>query len=424
MIISIAYRKIGLVMLMTISLFSYSQNREMASQNISELCSEKYSGRGYVNNGDSLAAEFIAEKFSEIGLAKYTPRYFQNFNLDVNTIPTAEVIIDDKVLRPGYDFLVNPSSGSSSGLFEVFYVSPKMLHSPKVAKKVKKALRKGFLPVISTYDSKDKVAAENIQKIKECNNGKTLVYLKDHLTWSVARNQVKGADIWLLTSSFDKFSKIIEINIESELIRDYTSQNVLGYVKGTEYPDSVVIFCGHYDHLGMMGRAVFHGANDNASGIAMLLDMADYFVNNPQKYSIAFIAFGGEEAGLVGSYQYVKDPVIPLSKTKFVFNMDLMGSGEKGATIVNGAIYKSKFQELVEINEENDYLPKIKSRGKAANSDHYFFSESGVPSFFMYLMGEYTHYHVPADNAENLELGPYYDKSFLLIRDYIIHLNE
>lgn len=424
MIISIAYRKIGMVMLVAVSLLSYSQNREKASQVISELCKEKYSGRGYINNGDSLAAEFIADQFSKIGLANYTPSYFQKFNLDVNTTPIAEVSIDNKALRPGYDFLVNPSSGSVTGSFEVFYVSPKMLHSPKVAKKVKKALRKGFLPVISTYDSKDKVAAENIQKIKECNSGKTLVYLKDHLTWSVARNQVKGADIWLLASSFDKFSKVIEVKIKSELIRGYTSQNVLGYVKGTKYPDSVVIFCGHYDHLGMMGEAVFHGANDNASGIAMLLDMAEYFVKNPQKYSVAFIAFGGEEAGLVGSYHYVKEPIIPLSKTKFVFNMDLMGSGEKGATIVNGAVYKTAFQELVAINKENDYLPKIKSRGKAANSDHYFFSEAGVPSFFMYLMGAYTHYHVPADNAENLELGPYYDKSFLLIRDYIIYLNE
>ena len=104
--------------------------------------------------------------------------------------------------------------------------------------------------------------------------------------------------------------------------------------------------------------------------------------------------------------------------------MDLMGSGDKGATIVNGSVFKDRFNKLVEINTKNDYLPKIKSRGKAANSDHYFFTEAGVPAFFIYLMGEYTHYHIPADNADNLKLGPYYDKSFLLIRDFIISLNE
>ena len=195
-------------------------------------------------------------------------------------------------------------------------------------------------------------------------------------------------------------------------------------MEGLEAPDSFIIFCGHYDHLGKMGEATFYGANDNASGIAMLLDMASYFTKNPQKYSIAFIAFGGEEAGLVGSYNYVQSPEIPLSKTRFVFNMDLMGSGDNGATIVNGSVFKGAFEALSAINEKNDYLPRIKVRGKAANSDHYFFTEAGVPSFFIYLMGEYTHYHIPADNAENLHLGEYYDRSFKLIRDFIIYLNQ
>ena len=104
--------------------------------------------------------------------------------------------------------------------------------------------------------------------------------------------------------------------------------------------------------------------------------------------------------------------------------MDLMGSGEKGATIVNGNVFKDDFDNLVKINTENDYLPAVYSRGKAANSDHYFFTEAGIPSFFIYLMGEYSHYHVPADNMDNLQLGPYYDKSFLLIRDFIILLNQ
>ncbi|MDB9883227.1 M28 family metallopeptidase, partial [Bacteroidia bacterium] len=171
-------------------------------------------------------------------------------------------------------------------------------------------------------------------------------------------------------------------------------------------------------------EATFYGANDNASGIAMLLDMASYFVKHPQNYSIAFIAFGAEEAGLVGSYNYVKKPLVPLKKTKFVFNMDLMGSGEEGATIVNGSVFKEEFDELVSINTANNYLPKIKSRGKAANSDHYFFTEEGVHSFFIYLMGDYKHYHNPADNPKNLILGEYYDKSFLLIRDFIISQTE
>ena len=109
-----------------------------------------------------------------------------------------------------------------------------------------------------------------------------------------------------------------------------------------------------------MGEAIFYGANDNASGIAILIDMASYFKNNPQQYSIVFVAFGGEEAGLLGSLNYVKRPAISLAKTKFVFNMDLMGSGEKGATIINGSVFKDDFDKLfIDKNDENN--PKIKN---------------------------------------------------------------
>jgi Zn-dependent M28 family amino/carboxypeptidase len=115
---------------------------------------------------------------------------------------------------------------------------------------------------------------------------------------------------------------------------------------------------------------------------------------------------------------------VSIKQIKFVFNLDLMGSGEDGATIVNGAIFKKEFDLLVKINEENQYLSKIKARGKAANSDHYFFTELGVHSFFIYLMGGYTYYHVPLDNPDNLILGDPYDRAFMLIRDFVIAINE
>jgi Zn-dependent M28 family amino/carboxypeptidase len=230
-------------------------------------------------------------------------------------------------------------------------------------------------------------------------------------------------EIWVLDSVFDRFSKAIHIDVSSSFISSYKSNNVIGYVEGHENPDSFIVLCGHYDHLGKMGEAIFYGANDNASGIAMLLDLASYFSEHPQKHSVAFIAFGAEELGLLGSLNYVKKPLIPLNKTKFVFNMDLMGDGATGATIVNGKIFPSYFEQLKSINDNEAYLPIIRSRGKAANSDHYFFSEAGIPSFFMYLMGDYDFYHVPQDNPNNLKLGTYYNKSFLLIRDFVSTIN-
>ena len=421
--IPLTHRLFIILSFITLTCNAIAQDRKAAQQTIIDLCSDDMAGRGYINNGDQKAADYISNRFSKIGLLGTDKGYKLPFNLDVNTFPTAELKIDDKELKPGLDYLVSTTSASASGNFNVFFVSERLLTSPKVAKKVKKAVKRGYVPVICQYNAKDEKLSKHIKNIRKCNAEATLIFLKDHLTWGVGTSQSKGTEIHLIDSLFDRFSKSVSLNIEAKFIQNYESQNVMGIVKGTKYPDSLIIFCGHYDHLGKMGESTFYGANDNASGIAMLLDMASYFAMNPQKYSIAFVAFGGEEAGLLGSLNYVKNPVFPLSQTKFVFNMDLMGSGEGGATIVNGSVFKEDFDRLVTINKNNEYLPSIKSRGKAANSDHYFFSEVGVSSFFIYLRGKYKHYHSPLDSPENLQLGEYYDKSFLLIRDFIISLN-
>ena len=75
----------------------------------------------------------------------------------------------------------------------------------------------------------------------------------------------------------------------------------------------------------------------------------------------------------------------PLSDIKFLVNLDLMGNGAEGVMVVNGTINPSEFQLLKSINEKEKYLPEVKIRGKAANSDHYWFAQSGVPAFFFYL---------------------------------------
>ena len=418
--IQVQMRYIPVLLLLITTNAVFAQNRVTAQQIISDLCSEEMAGRGYINQGDKKAAEYIAAKFSALGLKTKTPNFMQPFSLGVNTITKTTLKLDTKELVPGLDYLVSPESGSVKLSGPTIYVSQRLLKSPKVAKKVKRAIKKGYVPVIGVYDAKDKITAKNIAKIRQYAGTETLVFLKENLTWSVGRMRTRNGEIWLLNSSFERMTKMMTIEIESEFIYDYTTQNVYGYVEGTTYPDSIIIFCGHYDHLGKMGDATFYGANDNASGIGMLIDMAAYFAQNPQKYTVVFIAFGAEEAGLAGSLHYVNNPIVPLSQTKFVFNMDLMGSGEGGATIVNATVYPRAFKRFVAINTQNTYLSKIKPRGKAANSDHYFFSEKGVPSFFIYLMGDYKHYHMPADSPKNLRLGEYYDKSFLLIRDFIM----
>ncbi|MFM2387739.1 MAG: hypothetical protein RL660_2496, partial [Bacteroidota bacterium] len=103
--------------------------------------------------------------------------------------------------------------------------------------------------------------------------------------------------------------------------------------------------------------------------------------------------FSGEEVGLLGSEYFVKNPTFDLKRIKALINVDIMGSAEEGITVVNGETYKNIFDRLVDINKRSKYLPEVKIRGKAQNSDHYYFGELGVPAIFIYSNGGPGWYH-------------------------------
>ena len=123
----------------------------------------------------------------------------------------------------------------------------------------------------------------------------------------------------------------------------------------------------------------------------------------------------GEEAGLEGSKHFVSNPYFKLKRVKFVLNVDIMGGAEEGITLVNGTIHEEAFAIFEKINAEKNYLNRIKKRGPTANSDHYFFSQSGIPSFFIYAMGNVKNYHDIYDTAENTPLNKFDAVQSLLI---------
>lgn len=152
----------------------------------------------------------------------------------------------------------------------------------------------------------------------------------------------------------------------------------------------------------------FPGANDNASGVAMLLALGETIKSKPlKKYNTLLVAFAGEEAGLVGSKYMSENPLCEISKIRFLLNLDIMGSGEHGITAVNGRVFKKEFKLLQKMNRKTQAVPVVKARGKAANSDHYFFTEKGVRSFFVYTMGENKNYHDIFDTYENLNYNSF-----------------
>ena len=217
------------------------------------------------------------------------------------------------------------------------------------------------------------------------------------------------------------------MHAEQQFIPQMTCKNVIGMVPG-ELADSYIVFTAHYDHLGMMGKkTMFPGASDNASGTAMILSLAQYFAEHPSKYSIVFIAFAGEEAGLIGSEYFVNNPLMDLKSIRFLINIDIMGDAQNGIAVVNGVQHEQEFQLLSSLNpvvsvQGNDTVFQFKEIRKgegAANSDHYHFSKAGVPSFFIFSMGGKGFYHDTWDKPETLSL-----KNIPAVRQLVIDFVE
>lgn len=395
-----------------------AQDVNYAKRIVDTLASSNYYGRGYVNNGVNKAANFIRSEFENAGLQDIS---FQNFNHAVNTFPNKlEVSLNNKSLKPGIDFLVLPtSSGANNLTLSLAYIKVKHVKS---LKKFERFLRKhswGNTALVISKDIYTQVNDDAVGKALANNSFKAAAFITltaTKLTWSV-RNFSKGyPELEILETAFVDKPKEIFINIEQKLETVFTSKNVLGYLPGAN-TDSLIFFTAHYDHLGMMGsEACFYGTNDNAGGVAMLLDLARFYAENEElrKYSMVFVAFAGEEAGLVGSKYYTENPIYPLEKISLLINLDLVTNGQDGMTVVNGRVFKKIFQSLKSINEEKGYMSAIKSRGKAANSDHYHFSEKGIKAIFIYLLGDYPYYHDVNDTPDKPSWAGY-DNFFLLL---------
>lgn len=359
---------------------SFSQDINFAHKIVDTLTSPFFWGRGYTKDGMSKAANFISDQFSLSGLKPIAGNtFFQPFSYPANTFPgKMQVSINGKKLMPGKDFIISPES---RGIYA-----------------------KGNL---QQQDSTHYV--DTINRI--------IVSLKDKLTWSVAGEQADYTLVEADKKAFTETPEVIVADIENKLVQNFRASNVCGWVKGMVKPDSVIVISAHYDHLGGMGRNIyFPGANDNASGTSLLLGLAKYYAAHPQPFTIAFICFAGEEAGLKGSEYFTKNPLIPLKNIRFLLNLDLEGTGDEGVTVVNATEFPREFNLLNEANKTGNYLVKINARGKAANSDHYWFSEKGVPAFFMYTLGGIKAYHDVFDIASTLPLTEYEDLFKLIIK--------
>jgi hypothetical protein len=368
-----------------------SQDTVYARQVIKKLTSERCYGRGYLKHGLDNAADIIVSEIKSMkGKPLFDKSYFQDFYFDVNTFPgKMSVKIDGKELKPGADFIPEPESGSAKGKYTL--------------------MKKDSVTWIAFGKKADHTLAVNVS-------------LKKKLTFSVGHEKLSYCSIELLNKGNYGDMKTIELEVDAKLEEKFRNRNICAYLDGKENNDTMIVFSAHYDHLGGIGKSTyFPGANDNASGVSMVLNFLKYYSVNPPRYKTLFIFFAGEEAGLIGSMYFVKNNTVDLKKIKFLVNLDLLGTGDDGIMVVNGAVLNKEFETLAKINEEKKLVKEVRKRGKAHNSDHYWFTEAGVPAFFIYTLGGTTSYHDIYDTEKQLPLTDYEDV-FRLLTEFVKQL--
>ena len=189
-------------------------------------------------------------------------------------------------------------------------------------------------------------------------------------------------------------------------------ENVAAVLPGEgPHADEYVIVGAHYDHLGHGGpgslapwsHGIHHGADDNASGTTAMMELADRFAHaGPQPRSIVFIAFTGEEEGLIGSQQFASHPPIPLNKVVAMLNLDMVGRVKDDKLLIGGQGTAANFPEL--ISKADEGLPlKLSEFGKGGigPSDHTSFALKKIPVLF-FFSGLHMDYHRPTDTADKI----------------------
>ncbi|MBR4918289.1 MAG: M28 family peptidase [Bacteroidales bacterium] len=412
-----------------------AQDSVQVRKYLQDLCAPAMHGRGYAYNGDGVAADYIREQFKRMQIAPFHySDYFERYGFTVYAMEgKVSAELNGKPLELWSQFSFAPYSHSADAEYVMLPIDPQVLVSPNLLKEFCQKNKKQMDNNCLLYVDMSRCEDQNIKKKVDemCRylhvwNGtypfKGLILGVEEIPqWSFAfaKSNCEYVLCYVKSALVKKKNNKIKLRCTNEL-SFHNTQNVCAYIPGTEVPDSIVVIGAHYDHLGQMGEDImFPGCHDNASGTATMLDMAHYFKAHPLRYTTIFVAFSGEEAGLMGSSFFVRDSLFDFSKVKLMLNLDLLCGGDDGFMVVNSQADNTKdfYNALVELNKKKHSVKEIKSRPNAANSDHYPFAKKGMPAVFVYTLGGRTGgYHQPDDTPENASLTQYHSIVSLLIK--------
>jgi len=434
-------------------------NEDELFTHVNYLASEELGGRYPGTTGDSLAAAYIRDQFSGYNLELPGDNGFQTievvtevdlgannsfgWNRRMGTIQedflplsfSGNGNVRSDIVFVGYGISINKSNFSFDDYADLD-VSDKIVMilegAPHVdqgeddpysdflsqRRKILNAKDKGAIGVIfvagQLFDEKDEL---KFVKRKESSVGLPVIRVKrtiaDELlkqteqTIEELEKKHSGGEIggFLLTETVSFQTDVVSKNAQT--------QNVMGFIQSPDNPDGDILIIGaHYDHLGMGGQgtgsrvpdtiAVHYGADDNASGVSALIELAGSLAAKKDQlpFSVLFIAFASEEMGLIGSKYYVENPLYSLSRVNAMINMDMLGRLRDNKLTVGGVGTAIEFKNLIESANSDRFSIGLSYEGQGP-SDHASFYTKDLPVLY-FSTGAHMDYHTPDDSVDKI----------------------
>lgn len=407
------------------------------------LTSDEYEGRETGKKGQKMAAKYIASHFESIGLQPPVDgSYYQSFDLTESALSQVYFRNGEEKKLGSEDFIYY----SSAETFGEEYIKITFVADGDVLEGVEGTYAAFSADGLDGFQDKVQAAKEAgaigfLLFLKDSNVfGATLARFgpfaaKPRLSLDARDNDNEKMIIgdeklaeWLFEKPLEQLEKgetVTRVFNADYLDKPISTENVLGYLQGSEKPEELLVFTAHYDHVGIIDGEIHNGADDDGSGTVSLLEIAEAFSkaakkNKRPRRSVLFMALTGEEKGLLGSKYYTDTaPVFPLENTVTNLNIDMVGrvdhahQGQPDYVYVIGSDKLStELHELSEkVNEtytklDLDYTYNDENDPNRFyyRSDHYNFAKNNIPIIF-YFNGTHPDYHKPTDTIEKIALG-------------------
>jgi aminopeptidase YwaD len=431
-------------------------------KHVSYLASDGLKGRRTGTEGDSLAAEYIRTELKDIGLVPLYDKGFQRFRVTDKIIsgPANNLIVNGSFLKIDADFAPFAFSENNSFSGEVVFsgygfdinedsLKWKDYTGIDVKDKIVMILRtdpeieKNQSPFIKYSKDRDKVLqAKDLgaaavllvsgkvfdpeDKFEPLAKGDQSVGIPAfRISRKIANSILESKkllieDLEKKLNEFRKpesFSTGVSVSGHSDVIQtSIPTRNVVMVLPGSDkvLKNEYVVIGAHFDHLGIGGLgsgsrsgdtiAVHHGADDNASGVGMMIEMAEKLAANPEshKRSIVVVAFSGEELGLLGSKRFVENSEIDMNKVDAMINLDMVGHlNEKSQVRIGGVGTAEQFRKMIASSCDTTILKLSLSDEGYGPSDHASFYGKNIPVLFV-STGAHLDYHTPADTYDKI----------------------